>query len=382
MLETRHDEMAFAVRCLATRTAATGVGAASRTVTPAVAAATPKKNGRVPAVAAPPRAAAPPVSAAKRKALESKLVDIGANLLDPMFQGSYRDKQRHPADLLAVLQRAKDAGVSGIMVTAGSLEDAIAALALCSESREALPSLTQTVGVHPTNCNEFEARAGPGGAAAHAAELLAVARRADDLCVAVGELGLDYDRLNFCDRETQLKYFELQLTELAGPLRKPLFLHCRTAEAAADLQVLLRKHRDLLPTLPGVVHSFDGTIEDARAFMELGFYIGLNGCSLRTAENLEMVRQLPSDRILLETDAPWCGIKATHAGSEFVKSEWDEVKKPEKWEEGKCVKDRCEPAHLRRVLEVIAGCRGADMEAFALEIGESTRRVFFPDTQR
>lgn len=375
MLENRHDEMVFAISFLATRAAATGIAAAApRTVTPGVASAAPGKAGQGPAAAAPPAAAV-----GRGAARGSGLVDVGANLLDPMFQGSYRDKPRHPADLPAVLRRAKDAGVSGIMVTAGSLEDASAALALCSEPHEGSPSLTCTVGVHPTNCNEFEARAGPGGAAAHAAELLAVARRAGSLCVAVGELGLDYDRLNFCNRETQLKYFELQLIELAGPLRKPLFLHCRTAEAAADLQVLLRKHRALLPTLPGVVHSFDGAIEDARAFMELGFHIGLNGCSLRTAENLQMVRQLPSNRILLETDAPWCGIKATHAGYEFVKSEWDEVKKPEKWEEGRCVKDRCEPAHIQRVLEVIAGCRGDDIEALAAEIEDSTRCVFFPD---
>ena len=50
----------------------------------------------------------------------------------------------------------------------------------------------------------------------------------------------------------------------------------------------------------GVVHSFDGSLEAAQALMEFGFYIGLNGCSLRQKENLEVVRQLPLDKIMLE----------------------------------------------------------------------------------
>jgi len=112
--------------------------------------------------------------------------------------------------------------------------------------------------------------------------------------------------------------------------------------------------------------------------MSLGFYIGLNGCSLRTAENLDTVKRLPLERLLLETDAPWCSIKATHAGHAFVHSTWDEVKKPEKWEDGKCVKDRCEPCHLRQVLEVVAGCHGVAPEVLARQVYSNTRLVFFP----
>jgi len=301
------------------------------------------------------------------------LVDIGANLLDPMFQGIYRERARHPADLSAILRRAKEAGVEHIMVTAGSLQESRDALALCEGGDEAWPCLACTVGVHPTRCGEFQ-----GEPSTHLAELLAVGRMSKGHCVAVGECGLDYDRLQFCAKEVQLKFLELQLIGLAAPLGLPLFLHCRTADAASDLLVLLRKHRALLPPTPGVVHSFDGCLEDAQHFIELGFCIGLNGCSLRTEENLEVVRQLPEERLMLETDAPWCGIKATHAGHSFVRSTWEEVKKPEKWEEGKGVKDRCEPRHLRQVLEVVAGCRGVTPEALAERAYLNTLAVFFP----
>lgn len=301
------DEVARGLRCYVSSRIAVKAGASSQRAEPA------EPSSRVP------------------------LVDIGANMLDPMFQGIYRDKRRHPEDLPAVLTRALSAGVSKLMVTAGTLQESLDAVEFCRNANSSdWPELCCTVGVHPTRCCEFEHTNDPES---YLENLLAVAKRAGSVCAAVGECGLDYDRLQFCPRETQLKYFERQLLGLAIPLQKPLFLHCRTREAASDLISFLTKVRKELPACPGVVHSFDGSLEDAQRFLELGFFIGVNGCSLKTDENLEMVKGLPEDRILLETDAPWCGIKASHAGHGFIQTTWDEVKKPEKWEEGKCIKD-------------------------------------------
>ena len=95
-----------------------------------------------------------------------------------------------------------------------------------------------------------------------------------DKVVAIGECGLDYDRLNFCQADVQKKYFEAQL-DLSGLFELPLFLHCRAA--ATDMLDILKKNQDKLCSSKGVVHSFDGTLEEAQAFIDLGYSIGLNG---------------------------------------------------------------------------------------------------------
>lgn len=93
-----------------------------------------------------------------------------------------------------------------------------------------------------------------------------------DKIVAIGEMGLDYDRLNYCSKDVQKKFFELQLT-LCTILKLPMFLHCRNA--ADDFINILRKNKDKLTA--GVVHSFDGNPEVANDILQLGLYIGING---------------------------------------------------------------------------------------------------------
>ena len=82
----------------------------------------------------------------------------------------------------------------------------------------------------------------------------------------------------------------------------PLFLHSRAAHG--DFESLLKKK---LPELPrgGLVHSFTGTAEEMRKCVEMGLSVGVNGCSLKTEENLEVVKGIPLERLMIETDGPW-----------------------------------------------------------------------------
>ena len=87
----------------------------------------------------------------------------------------------------------------------------------------------------------------------------------------------------------------------------------------------------------------------------MGLYIGVNGCSLKTEENLQMVTQIPLDRLMLETDCPYCDIRNSHASSKYVKTQIPKVAK-EKYQchAWKLNKDRNEPCTMIQVVEVVA----------------------------
>ena len=105
-------------------------------------------------------------------------------------------------------------------------------------------------------------------------------------------------------------WFERQF-ELAEASGLPMFLHMR---AAGD-DFVDAMERNAGRFRGGVVHSFTGTADEARRLLAIdGVYIGINGCSLRTEESLEVVKTIPADRIMLETDAPWCGVKTVASG--------------------------------------------------------------------
>lgn len=161
------------------------------------------------------------------------------------------------------------------------------------------------MGCHPTRCNEFV-----NDPDKYYADLCEAIEKYRSKIVAIGECGLDYDRLHFCAADVQRIYFEKQL-DLVEKYRLPLFLHCRNS--FDDFYEIVQRN---LPRIinGGVVHSFDGTIEQALKLIELGFYIGINGCSLKTEEQLKVVAAIPNDRILVETDCPWCAIRPSHAG--------------------------------------------------------------------
>ncbi|XP_038987913.1 putative deoxyribonuclease TATDN1 isoform X2 [Phoenix dactylifera] len=290
-------------------------------------------------------------------------------MIDNMFKGIYNGRQYHVADIPAVLARAWSAGVDRIIVTGGSLEESKEALAIAETDGR----LFCTVGVHPTRCKEFEESGDPEK---HFQTLVSLAKEGiqKGKVVAVGECGLDYDRLQFCPSETQKKYFEKQF-ELAEAVKLPMFLHMRAA--AEDFCNILAQNKHRFSA--GVAHSFTGSAEDRDKLLSFdNLFIGVNGCSLKTTENLDVLRGIPIERMMIETDSPYCGIKNTHAGIKFVKSVWPSKKK-EKYEPDSTVKDRNEPCIVRQVLEVVAGCKGiGDAEHLSKTLYHNTCRVFFP----
>ncbi|KAJ6012731.1 hypothetical protein N7499_012665 [Penicillium canescens] len=300
-----------------------------------------------------------------------RYVDIGINLSDPVFRGEYHGKQAHEDDLDDVIQRAKDVGCSKFMVTGSDLVESKHAISVASK----YPGFCYaTVGVHPCQAKLFDEY--PEGAQKMLQELwtLAVQAKKDGHVVAFGEIGLDYDRLFLSPKEPQLKYFEAQL-DLAVEIQLPLFLHSRAA--SEDFERLLAPRMTRLPKR-GLVHSFTGTLEEMHRVVALGLDVGVNGCSLKTEENLEVVKAIPLERLQIETDGPWCEIRPSHASAKHLEGAPDLPKavKKEKWQKGCMVKGRNEPIAIARVAHVIASVKGITVEEVCEAAWNNSIRMF------
>ena len=207
------------------------------------------------------------------------LVDIGANLTHESFA----------QDLDAVLARAAAHGVVQMVVTGASRQGSADALEL---ARSYPGRLFATAGVHPHQAIEYTEEADRELRGLHAhAEVR-----------AVGEIGLDYHR-DFSPRPAQRRAFERQL-DIAVELGKPLFLHQR--EAHADFLAILKQVRDRVPA--AVVHCFTDSREALYDYLDLDCHIGITGwlCDERRGQHLrEFVREIPPQRLMIETDAPY-----------------------------------------------------------------------------
>ena len=297
-----------------------------------------------------------------------RLCDIGANIMDEMFYGEYNNKQQHESDVNQVVERAQSMGVASIIFTGSCVKNSAETLSFCN-SFPSKSGLFCTAGIHPCSSKVFEQN-GVEKTIEDLKKVLEEGLKAEKL-VAFGECGLDYDRLHYCGVETQLLGFEKQL-ELAANYDLPLFLHNRNT--GDDFLNMMRKFKSRLRG-GGVVHSFTGSAAEMQALVDLGFYIGFNGCSLRTEEGLANAALVPDHLLLLETDAPWCGIKASHPSYKYVDTTFP-TKKKEKFEEGIMVKDRNEPCTMVQVLEVVAKIRNRDPFELAEQVYENSETLF------
>jgi TatD DNase family protein len=217
-----------------------------------------------------------------------------------------------------------------------------------------------TVGVHPCAAKQFDEYKGGASTMLSALKDLTLQSKATGHTVAFGEIGLDYDRLFLTGKAQQLKYFEAQL-DLAVEVQLPLFLHMRAA--AEDFERLLLPRLDHLPK-KGLVHSFTGSAEEMQRLIKLGLDIGINGCSLKTEENLAVVKEIPLQRLQIETDGPWCEIRPSHASAKLLTDAPPLPKsvRKEKWSPDAMVKGRNEPAAIPHVAHVIAKVKGISVE--------------------
>ncbi|MGI9336449.1 MAG: TatD family hydrolase [Gammaproteobacteria bacterium] len=261
------------------------------------------------------------------------LVDVGANLGHDSFA----------RDLPEVLGRARSSGVAQIVVTGASESESRRALAVAAGAgRRWQGSLFATAGVHPHVARDWR----PDSATVLRELAL------DPLVVALGETGLDFNR-DFSPRDTQISVFEQQLV-LASELALPVFMHER--DAAETFAGIVAEHRTSLRR--AVVHCFTGERAALERYLELDLYVGITGwiCDERRGRHLrELVRRVPLDRLLLETDAPYLLPR-------------DLEPRPKS--------RRNEPMHLAHVARAVAECVNVTPQALA-EITARNARMFF-----
>ena len=168
----------------------------------------------------------------------------------------------------------------------------------------------------------------------------------DPKTVAIGECGLDYFHLGEDSKKKQAEAFTKQI-ELAKEIQKPLMIHCR--DAFSDLIDILKPRTQNLK--PSVVHFFTGTIEDAKKLLDLGFSFTFGGVITFARSYDEVIKMIPMDRILSETDAPYVT--------------------PEPFR-GK----RNEPAYVVYVVRKLAELKGVSEEKMAEQIWENAENLF------
>jgi len=217
------------------------------------------------------------------------------------------DLDKFNPDRDAVIQRALDAGVERIMIPALDLESSKAIVQLANSH----PNIFAAVGFHPTDLDKW------GDSSVE--NLRNLAKSADNI-LAIGEIGLDYYWVKEPDKQAQQRQVLKQQLQLARDVNLPVIIHMREendtwfGQASVDLleiisvwQKELQIQNHPLAEKPGVLHSFNGTLETAQKAIEHNFYIGVTGpVTYKNAEEKRnAIKQIPLSRLLIETDAPY-----------------------------------------------------------------------------
>ncbi|KAG5189512.1 hypothetical protein JKP88DRAFT_206023 [Tribonema minus] len=266
------------------------------------------------------------------------LVDVDANLCHEALA----------ADAAVHIDMARDVGVRQMVVPGSDLADSKAALDL---ARKYPGILYPTAGIHPycvKDCGELEP------AMSTLAELLA-----DPLFTCVGECGLDFSE-GFPEPELQLPFFERQV-QLAVETRKPLFLHERLA--SRPFTDVLRAANAAPPGLPPcLVHCFTGTGSELSVYLQMGFYIGVTGFLLKKPHGNVLrgcLQQVPLDRLMVETDAPYLGFPGCRKGHSQPKRQYPNV-----------------PSALPLVVQAVADAMGVSALDVAAHSTRNARKFF------
>ena len=245
------------------------------------------------------------------------------------------DFESFDADRDAVVARAREAGVTRIIVPALDLENCSAVLRLA----EQYPGIYAAVGVHPNSSAGWQD------------DWIEAIRdfAGHEKVVAIGEIGLDY-HWDKSPKAVQERALRAQLA-LAAELDLPVIIHNR--ESSADVIRLLAGSLLAGRERPGVLHSFSAGWETAQAALAMGFYLGFTGpVTFKKADELRrIVARVPSERILVETDAPFLAPQPRRGR-------------------------RNEPAYVVYVAERIGEVRGVETAVIARQTSENAARLF------
>lgn len=261
------------------------------------------------------------------------MIDIGVNFTNKRF-----DKDR-----VDVIERALKAKLSHLLITGTNVAESQKALQLCQQYHQCYPNfLYSTAGVHPHDADNVSE---------HYFEQLETLSK-QPFVKAIGECGLDFNR-NFSSPEQQLTVFSEQIA-LAAKLSMPLFLHQRDAFEPWFEQ--LAPFIDRIPAM--VAHCFTGTKDELLSCIDTGMYIGITGwvCDERRGKTLqEIVKHIPLDRLLIETDAPYLTPRTI---------------KP------KPKSSRNEPSYLPYVINTLADILAIDPAEIACHTSRNAKKVF------